>query len=81
MPVTQPQLEAVLIAAADVLGARQDRMLGLEEWATIARAVAACNGVKTADLLTDRDLDNIAERAAFDWNEKTDGPLLAADEE
>ena len=81
MPATHAQLEAVLIAAADVLGGRQDRMLGLEEWAALARAVAACNGVKTADLLTERDLDDIADLISFDWNENIDGPLPPLDDE
>lgn len=81
MASTPAQLEAVLRAAADLLGARQDHMLGIDEWASLARAVAACHGVKTADLLTENDLDDIAGRAAFDWDEAIDGPLPTLDGE
>ncbi|MCC6319882.1 MAG: hypothetical protein IT438_00415 [Phycisphaerales bacterium] len=84
MSATHPseaQLEAVLQAALYLLGARQDQMLTIKEWTDLARAVAACQERKTADYLTDRDLEDIAERYALDWDEATDGPLPALDEE
>ncbi|QOJ16273.1 MAG: hypothetical protein HRU76_01085 [Phycisphaeraceae bacterium] len=84
MSATHPseaQLDAVLQAALYLLGARQDQMLTIEEWTDLARAVAACQGRKTAEYLTDRDLDDIAERYALDWHEATDGPLPTLDEE
>ena len=84
MSATHPseaQLEAVLQAALYLLGARQDQMLTIEEWTDLARVVAACQGRKTAEYLTDRDLDDIAERYALDWAEATDGPLPTLDEE
>ena len=62
---TQTQLEAVLQAALHLLGARQDRMLTIEEWTDFARAVAACQERKTADYLTEHDLEDIAERYAL----------------
>ena len=77
---TQAQLEAVLQAALYVLGARQDRMLAIEEWTDLARAVVACQGRKTADYLTENDLEDIAERYALEWDEATDGPLPNLDE-
>ena len=80
-PNREAQLEAVLQAALYLLGARQDQMLTIEEWTDLARAVAACQGRKTAEYLTDRDLDDIAERYALDWDEATDGPLPTLDEE
>ncbi|MCW5777756.1 MAG: hypothetical protein KIS87_15070 [Phycisphaeraceae bacterium] len=87
MPATPPapdreaQLEAVLQAALYLLGARQDQMLTIEEWIDIARAVAACQQRKTADYLTDRDLEDIAERYALEWDEATDGALPTLDED
>jgi len=84
MSATHPseaQLEAVLQAALYLLGARQDQMLTIEEWADLARAVAACQGRKTADYLTDRDLEDIAERYALEWDEATDGALPTLDED
>jgi len=77
---TQAQLEAMLQAALYLLGARQDRMLTIEEWTDLARAVAACQGRKTADYLTEGDLEDIAERYALEWDEATDGPLPNLDE-
>jgi hypothetical protein len=77
---TQAQLEAVLQAALYLLGARQDQMLTLEEWSDLARAVAACQERKTADYLTESDLEDIAERYALEWDEATDGPLPNLDE-
>jgi len=79
MTATPQQLEAVLEAALGVLGARQDRMLTVEEWACLARAVAACQGRKAAEYLTDRDLDDIGGRYAIEWDEAADGPLLTSD--
>ena len=78
---TQAQLEAVLQAALYLLGARQDRMLTIEEWTDLARAVAACQERKTVDYLTEQDLEDIAERYALEWDEATDGALLISDEE
>ena len=54
---TQAQLDAVLQAALYLLGARQDQMLTIEEWTDLARAVAACQERKTADYLTEHDLE------------------------
>ena len=74
MTATPEQLEAVLQAALRVLEARHAEMLTVEEWVGLARAVAAANGGKTANLLTDRDLENIVEYQ-MEWDEATDGPL------
>ena len=79
-PDREMRLEAVLQAALYVLGARQDRMLTIEEWADLARAVAACQERKTVDYLTEDDLEDIAERYALEWDEATDGPLPNLDE-
>jgi len=79
-PTRESQLEDVLQAALYLLGARQDQMLTLEEWTDLARAVAACQGRKTADYLTEHDLEDIAERYALEWDEATDGPLPNLDE-
>ncbi len=78
--LTQAQLEAVLQTALYLLGARQDRMVTIEEWTDLARAVAACQDRKTADYLTENDLDDITERYALEWDEATDGPLPTLDE-
>jgi len=72
---TTAQLEAVLDAAGRLLGARQDQMVTVEEWTNLARAVAVCKGRKTADLLTERDLEQVAEDPPLPWNEAIDGPL------
>lgn len=72
---TQAQLEDVLQAALYILGARQDQMLTLEEWTDLARAVAVSQERKTADYLTEHDLEDITERYALDWDQATDGPL------
>jgi len=77
-PDREAELEAVLQAALYLLGARQDRMLTIEEWTDLARAVAACQQRKTADYLTEHDLEDIAERYALEWDEATDGPLPPA---
>jgi len=79
-PNREAQLEVVLQAALYLLGARQDQMLTIEEWTDLARAVAACQERKTAEYLTDHDLENIAERYALEWDEATDGPLPNLDE-
>ncbi len=78
---TQAQLEAVLQAALYLLGARQDRMLTIEEWTDVARAVAACQERKTADYLTEHDLEDIAQRHALEWDDATDGALPTLDDE
>ena len=78
---TQAQLEDVLQAALYLLGARQDQMLTLEEWTDLARAVAACQERKTAEYLTDHDLEDIAERYALEWDEATDGALPTLDDQ
>ena len=74
-PNREAQLEAVLQAALYLLGARQDQMLTIEEWTELARAVAACQERKTAEYLTDHDLEDIAERYVLEWDEANDGPL------
>jgi len=79
MPGTHAQLEAVFIAANYLLGARQDQMVTVEEWADLARAVAACSGRKTADLLTERDLEEVADDPPLPWDEAVDGPLPKSD--
>jgi len=80
-PNREAQLEAVLQAALYLLGARQDQMLTIEEWTDLARAVAACQERKTAEYLTDHDLEDIAERYALEWDEATDGALPTLDDE
>ena len=79
-PNREAQLEAVLQAALYLLGARQDQMLTIEEWTDLARAVAACQERKTAEYLTDHDLEDIADRYALEWDEAADGPLPTLDE-
>ena len=79
-PNREAQLEAVLRAALYLLGARHDQMLTIEEWTDLARAVAACQERKTADYLTEHDLEDIAECYALEWDEATDGPLPTLDE-
>ena len=79
-PNREAQLEAVLQAALYLLGARQDQMVTIEEWTELARAVAACQDRKTADYLTEHDLDDIAARYALEWDEATDGSLPTLDE-
>ena len=84
MSATHPseaQLEAVLQAALYLLSARQDQMLTIEEWTDLARAVARCQERKTAEYLTDHDLEDIAERYTVEWDEATDGALPSLDEE
>ena len=80
MQTTRAQLEAVLAAANHLLGARQDQLLTVEEWADLARTVAACTGRKTVDLLIERDLEEAAEYGLA-WDEATDGLLPASDED
>ena len=79
-PNREAQLEAVLQAALYLLGARQDQTLTIEEWTDLARAVAACQERKTADYLTEHDLEDISERYALEWDEAVDGPLPTLDE-
>ena len=79
-PNREEQLEAVLQAALYLLGARQDHMLTIEEWTDLARAVATCQERKTAEYLTEHDLEDIAERYALEWDEAADGPLPNLDE-
>lgn len=79
MTASQAQLEAVLSAAEYLLGARQDQMVTVEEWAALARAVAACTDRKTADLLTQRDLEQVVEYEPVVWDEAVDGPLPTDD--
>ena len=67
-------LPSVLDAAERLLGARRDDMLTIEETVALARAVAACNGRRTAQLLTPGDLDVVA-RSGVAWDEAVDGPL------
>ncbi len=74
MTATQPQLEAVLEAAQLLLGARQVDMETVQEWVALARAVAACTvDHQTADFLTERDLEHVADYKVA-WNEAADGP-------
>ena len=73
------QLTAVLDAAATVLARRQDQMLTVEEWAALARAVAACTGQRTADLLSERDLEEVTTHPPLPWDEAVDGPLAPID--
>ncbi len=68
--------EALLDAALGLLAARQDRMLTIEEWAGLARAVAGCQGRRAAEYLTDDDLSDIAD-GRIDWDQGVDGPLPA----
>ena len=58
-----------------MLARRQQQMLTVEEWAALARAVAACTGQKTADLLTERDLEEVSTDPPLPWDEAVDGPL------
>lgn len=71
---TPEQLEAVLAAALNVLSARCQHMETVDEWLELARAVAIANGCKTADLLTERDLDHVREYEV-EWDEGRDGFL------
>jgi hypothetical protein len=75
MTVTNAHLDAVLKAARTALFARQNEMLTLEEWVDLARAVAAATGRTTADLLTPRDLEDMADLYPDEWDEAVDGPL------
>ena len=74
MTTTPEQLEAVLEAALNVLGARRDHMDTIDEWLALARACAVANGTTTASLLTERDLEQVVEYE-MEWDEATDGPL------
>ena len=72
----ETQHGALLDAALGLLAARQGRMLTIEEWAGLARAVAGCQGRRAAEYLTDDDLSDIAD-GRIDWDEAIDGPLPA----
>jgi hypothetical protein len=69
----------VLAVAERVLAARRADMLTLGEWVDLARAVAAATGKKTADLLTTRDLEDMADDYADEWDVAVDGPLPPAE--
>lgn len=71
----QAQLDAVLHAALYLFGARQERLLTIEECTDLARAFTACPQRKSADYLTEHDLGDIADRVALEWCEAADGPL------
>ena len=74
----ESRFNALLDAALGLLAARQDRMLSIEEWASLARAVAGCRGRRAAEYLTDDDLSDIAD-GRIDWDEAVDGPLPEID--
>jgi hypothetical protein len=74
---TREQLGFVLEAALGLLAARQEHMVTIDEWAGLARAVAACQGRKTIEFLADSDSDAIAQRASLDWDDTTDGVIDA----
>lgn len=69
---------STLDAARALLLARQDQMLTIAEWVTLARAVAIATDVRTIDLLADADHGRIAE-AGVEWNDDADGPLTPRD--
>jgi hypothetical protein len=73
-----PSPDALLHAAEDLLGARQDGMLTVDEWIALARTVAMRTGRKTRDLLTQRDFED-ARRYEVIWEESVDGPLPEAE--
>ena len=70
-PSALSQQARAVLAAGDVAAAQP---LG-EEWLLLARATAACTGAKTADLLTERDLEEIAAAPRLPWDDAVDGPL------
>jgi hypothetical protein len=74
MTCTPAQLQAVVDSAHDLLDKRRTAMDTTEEWVALARAVAACTGRLASDLLTTRDLENVAEYG-LPWDEAVDGPL------
>lgn len=73
-PHDADRLRSVLNAALNLLSARVDHMATIEEWAALARAVAACQGTKTSAYLTEQDLEQAA-RYEPDWDPERDGPL------
>jgi hypothetical protein len=77
---TREQLESVLHAALGLLAARQERMVTIDEWTGLARAVAACQGRTTIEFLAESDLDAIAQRASVDWDDTTDGLIDVQDD-
>lgn len=64
----------LLDTAEAVLAARRDEMLTIEEWAALAKAVAACTEQYASDLLTRRDLEQVVEYRV-PWDVAADGPL------
>lgn len=64
MTATPQQLQAVLTAALDLLGARQDQMITIQDWLALAQAVAVATGRRRVDLLTDRDLEYLGPGAS-----------------
>jgi hypothetical protein len=77
---TREQLDSVLHAALGLLAARQERMVTIDEWAALARAVASCQGRTTIEFLADSDMDAISERASMDWDDATDGLIDVQDD-
>ncbi len=77
---TREQLESVLDAALGLLAARQEHMVTIDEWITLARAVASCQGRKTIEFLADSDMDAIAQRAGLEWEDATDGLIDVRDD-
>jgi len=77
---TREQLGSVLQAALDLLAARQAHMVTIDEWAGLARAVAACQGRTTIEFLAESDLDAITQRANIDWDDATDGAINVEDD-
>lgn len=75
MSATPDRLSAVLAAAERLLLVRQAGLHTVEEWANLARAVAACTGQRTSDLLTEQDLEEAAEAPPLPWDPSVDGPL------
>jgi hypothetical protein len=55
-------------------------MVTIDEWTTLARAVASCQGRTTIEFLADSDMDAISERASIDWDDTTDGLIDVQDE-
>ena len=65
------------VQALTIAGHDSDGSAGMP--ADLARAVAACTGRKTADLFSEGDLADIAERVSFGWDPEVDGPLPDVD--
>jgi hypothetical protein len=77
---TREQLESVLKAALGLLAARQEHMVTIDEWTTLARAVASCQGRTSIEFLADSDMDAISERASIAWDDATDGLIDVRDD-